>query len=90
MTSNTYNLGKPTEKELVASLDKVMGPEKALSIMNEARDHCGGNNPGDPLLGLTKIAMWLSKQKGLASVVGKSMTIRIRFYNSIYAKSTYE
>lgn len=90
MTTNQYGLAKPTEKELIASLEKVMGPEKAQVIMDEARNTCGFNNPGDPLLGVTKIAVWLSRQKGLASVVGRSMTIRIKFYNSIYLNNAYE
>jgi hypothetical protein len=69
---------------LIASLEKLMGTQQTKIIMEQARAHCGTNNPGDPLLGLTKMTVWLSKQKGLASVVGQSMTIRIKFYNSIY------
>jgi hypothetical protein len=89
MSINPYNMGKPTERELDASLEKLMGPTKAKEIMTEAREYCGTYNPDDTLVRLTEMATWLSKRKGLASVVGRSMLIRIKFYESIYRKYEY-
>ncbi len=87
MNMNHYEMGKPTESQLIAYLEKIMGPGGAQAILREAKDACGTDNPGDPLLSLTKTALWLSRQRGLASVVGQSMVIRIKFYNSIYIKA---
>ncbi len=87
MNADLYGLDKPTEEQLIAYLNNVMGPDKAEAIVAEARDSCRTNSPGDPLLSLSQIAAWLSKRKGLASVVGQSMVIRIKFYNSIYRKA---
>ncbi len=70
MSTNPYNMGKPTERELVASLEKLMGPIKTQQVMSEAIDYCGTYDTGDPFARLTEIALWLCKRKGLASVVG--------------------
>jgi hypothetical protein len=90
MTISNFSLAKPTETDLIASLRRVMGDKQAQIILDEAKESCGPDNPGDPLLALTKVAMWLSRQKGIASVVGQSLAIRIKFYNSIYKNEVYE
>ncbi len=86
MNTNHYEMEKPTESQLAAYLEKLLGPDKARMVLRQARDACGTAESGDPLLPLAKTAMWLSRQKGLASVAGHSMAIRIKFYNSIYVK----
>jgi hypothetical protein len=49
MNTNYYAMGKPTESQLVAYLEKVLGPERAGIILREAQDAGGTNHPGDSL-----------------------------------------
>jgi hypothetical protein len=89
MSTNPYDMGKPTEKDLLVALEKVMGAEKAREVLREARSYCADYTTDNALPTLTEIVTCLSKRKGLASVVGRSMLIRIKFYDSIYKKYEY-
>lgn len=83
-----YNLSLPTEQDALASLHRVFGAERAQAVWATA---CRGallavGTVSSPV-GLERVAEALMKLGAAESAVARSITIRIRTYTRLAARS---
>ncbi|MCH9688166.1 MAG: hypothetical protein K0V04_42435 [Deltaproteobacteria bacterium] len=86
-TINRYRYRFPAAEEAKHALARMFGPEDALTHWEAACD-LGGVVPDDPDLGpddLRRVADALISGGGLASIVGRTLTIRLVTYSSLAA-----
>lgn len=83
-----YDLAAPTEADVLAALERVFGTERGRTIWADA---CGGAGlrVGQASTGsaLERAVQTLAAQGGAAATVARSITIRMRTYAQLMARS---
>jgi hypothetical protein len=80
----TYNLEVPTEKDLLVSLDRLVGAVETRRLWTNARSQAGV-----PLSGKISMDQFertlqeLKKEKGVAMISANSMLIRLKSYRTL-------
>jgi hypothetical protein len=83
-----YNLAPPSEQDLFASLTRLVGPDEARRVWDHARQ-LAGMAPGAALSmdQFDSALQQLRAAKGIASVAGSSILVRLRSYRTLSALS---
>lgn len=81
-----YNLAPPSEQDLFASLQRLVGPDDARRAWDDARRQAG-TAPGAALSldQFDSALQRLREGKGIASVAASSILVRLRSYRTLSA-----
>ena len=85
---SAYNCSAPTEADALAALGRVFGAQRGSEIWARAC-RASGLAPGavgNPAL-MERCAQTLANEGGAAATVARSVTIRLRTYNRLAARS---
>jgi len=84
-TLPSHGLERPKERDALASLTRIIGPEKAVEVWNKCREACGyPHHRGDlNLQELKQVADFLGSCKGVLKVAGRSLSIKISTFEGI-------
>lgn len=78
-----YSLAAPTEQDALDSLARLLGPDQASDTWTAARAAAGCRlGPLTPDAYATVLDQ-LKAQGGMASIVGNSLSVRLRAYRSL-------
>lgn len=75
-----YALAAPTEQDVITFLARALGADRAVSLWVRTCQEAGVRSGKLSLDELERAAQALSKQEGVAGVIGNSMVIRLRTY----------
>jgi hypothetical protein len=75
-----YALAAPTEQDAITFLARALGADRAVSLWVRTCQEAGVRSGRLSLDELERAAQALSKQEGVAGVIGNSMVIRLRTY----------
>jgi hypothetical protein len=78
-----YNYEAPTREFAIGTLIRSLGRDEAQRLWNEA---CNSNNiegRANTLEDLERVSDFISEQPGVAGVLGKSLTVRIRTFKTL-------
>ena len=75
-----YALAPPTEQDAITFLARALGADRAVSLWVRTCQEAGVRSGKLSLDELERAAQALSKQEGVAGVIGNSMVIRLRTY----------
>lgn len=80
-----YNLAPPTEQDVFASLDRLVGQEESRRLWTAACRQAGVRSNGTPLsiAQLDSALQQLKLTKGLASVAASSMMVRLKSFRTL-------
>lgn len=74
--AKSYNYDPPTREFAISTLIRSLGREKAIKIWNEACDRSNISGKATDIEQLKLIFDEISKSRGAAGVVGKSLKVR--------------
>lgn len=75
-----YALAAPTEQDAITFLARALGADRAVSLWVRTCQEAGVRSGKLSLDELERASLALSKQEGVAGVIGNSMVIRLRTY----------
>lgn len=78
-----YNYDAPTREFAIGTLIRSLGRDEAQRLWNEACNSNEINGKADTLEDLEKVSDFISQQPGVAGVLGKSLTVRIRTFKTL-------
>ncbi|HEX2643616.1 MAG TPA: hypothetical protein VHU81_11515 [Thermoanaerobaculia bacterium] len=80
-----YDLELPREIDVIHSLMRMLGPEKGLETWRAVCRESGIRDPESRLSldQLSEVARELSRQPGLVSVIGRTLSIRLNSYRAL-------
>jgi hypothetical protein len=79
-----YNLGPPTEKDLLVSLERLVGPDESRRLWSSACGQAGVRANGTlSIEQLDRALQQLKLVKGLAMVAANSMLVRLKSYRTL-------
>ncbi|WP_157991664.1 hypothetical protein [Caldimonas tepidiphila] len=79
-----YNLAPPTEKDVFASLDRLVGQEESRRLWTAACRQAGVRSNGAlPLEQIESALQQLKQEKGLAMVAANSLLVRVKSYRTL-------
>ena len=84
-----YNLAPPTEADALGALERVFGTERGRARWSDACAMAGlGVGKASTGAALERAVQSLASQGGAAATVARSMSIRMRTYAQLAARST--
>ena len=80
-----YDLDSPRESDVIHSLMRMLGPEKGWQTWLAVCRKVGIRAPASNLSldQLSQVACELSRQQGLVSVIGRTLSIRLNSYRAL-------
>lgn len=75
-----YALAAPTEQDAITFLARALGADRAVSLWVRTCHEAGVRSGRLGMDELERAAQALSKQEGVAGVIGNSLVIRLRTY----------
>lgn len=79
----SYNYDAPTREFAIGTLIRSLGRDEAQKLWNEACNSQNIDGKATSLEELEKVSDFISKQPGVAGVLGKSLTVRIQTYKTL-------
>lgn len=83
VTAPGYGLAAPTEQDALTSLARLLGPDKASETWGAARTAAGHRSGALTPEAYASVLNELKAQGGMAGIVGNSMSVRLRTYQSV-------
>lgn len=78
-----YGLAAPTEQDALDSLARLLGPDRAPETWAAARAAAGHRFGPLSMDAYAAVLNQLKTQGGMAGIVGNSMSVRLRTYQSV-------
>lgn len=79
-----YGLKAPSDECVIAAIARIKDEAFARKFFAQARQACGLEHvPALNLEQMEMVAVWITQQKGLISIPGHSLLVRIRTYKSL-------
>jgi hypothetical protein len=75
-----YALAAPTEQDAITFLARALGADRAVSLWVRTCQEAGVRSGSLGVDELERAAQALSRQEGVAGVIGNSLVIRLRTY----------